>query len=123
MASSDHPLRRFLEEIPLPRVLHVRRLARQLARLRRKGRTAELLARFGHLWDHPEDGPFISPYLADCLLQAAEPDLERIRTLIASPCAKTEFADYWYCRAHVHHRLGEHSEALSAYARVIADAS
>lgn len=123
MASYDHPLRRLLERIPLPRVLHVHRLARQLARLRRKGRTAELLARFGHLWDHPVDGPHVSPYLADCLLQTAAPDLEKVRTLIASPCARTEFADYWYCRARVHHRLGDHREALMAYARAIAEAS
>ena len=123
MASYDHPLRRLLERIPLPRVLHVHRLARQLARLRRKGRTAELLARFGHLWDHPVDGPHVSPYLADGLLQTAAPDLEKVRTLIASPCARTEFADYWYCRARVHHRLGDHREALMAYARAIAEAS
>lgn len=123
MPSYDHPLRRLFERIPLPRGLHVRRLARQLARLRRKGRTAELLARFGHLWDHPVDGPYVSPYLADCLLQAVEPDLGRVRALIASPCAQTEFADHWYCRAYVHHRLGEYSAALSAYARVISDAS
>jgi capsular polysaccharide biosynthesis protein len=123
MAKTDNALRGLFDLIPLPRMLHVRRLERQLARLRRKGRSAELLTRFGHLWDHPVDGPHISPYLADCLLQTAEPDLERVRTLIAAPCAQTEFADYWYCRAHVHHRLGQYSEALSAYARVISDSA
>ena len=123
MASHDHLLRRLYERIPLPRALHVRRLARQLARLRRKGRTAELLARFGHLWDHPVDGPHVAPYLADCLLRTEEPDLERVRALISGPCAQTESADYWYCRAHAHHRLGEHAAALSAYARVIPDPS
>ena len=123
MAKTDNALRGLFDLIPLPRMLHVRRLERQLARLRRKGRSAELLTRFGHLWNHPVDGPHVSPYLADCLLQTAEPDLEKVRTLIASPCAQTESADYWYCRAHVHHRLGQYSEALSAYARVIADPS
>lgn len=123
MAKTDNALRRLFEYIPLPRALHVRRLARQLARLRRKGRSAELLARFGERWGHPVDGPYVAPYLADCLLQAAEPEMDRVRALIASPCAHTELADYWYCRAYVHHRLGQHFEALSAYARAVTDAS
>ena len=123
MAKKDNALRRLFDLIPLPRILHVRRLERQLARLRRKGRTPELLACFGQLWDHPVDGPYVTAYLADCLLQADQPDLAKVRALIAGPSAKTEYADYWYCRARVHHRLGDHREALAAYARAIAKAS
>lgn len=122
MPKSDHVLRRLFEQIPLPRFLHVRRLARQLARLRRKGRTGELMARFGQRGDHPIDGSYVAPYLADGLLQADEPDLAKVRALLAAPPAPTDFTDLWYCRARSHHRLGQYAEALSAYAIAVTDA-
>ena len=123
MAKKEHALRRLYDWIPLPRLLHVHRLAQQLARLRRKGRTPELIASFAQRGDHPVDGPYVAPYLADCLLQMDQPDFAKVRLLISTPCAQTENADHWYCRASVHHRLGEYPEALSAYARAVTDAS
>jgi len=122
MPKSDSALRRLFEQIPLPRFLHVRRLARQLARLRRKGRTGELMTRFGQRWDHPIDAPFVAPYLADALLQADEPDLAKVRALLAAPPAPADLTDLWYCRARAHHRLGQYAEALSAYAIAVMDA-
>lgn len=121
MANSDHALRRLYDGIPLPRSLHLARLARQLARLRRKGRTDELIRRFGQRADHPVDGPYVAPYLADSLLLADTPDIAKVRTLMAAPCARTEFADYWHCRARVHQRMGEHIQAISAYALAMRD--
>jgi capsular polysaccharide biosynthesis protein len=123
MAKSDHALRRLFDSIPLPRGLHLARLVRQLARLRRKGRTDELIRRFGPIADHPVDGPYIAPYLADSILLADTPDIEKARALMAAPSAPTEFADHWYCRARVHQRLGEHAQAISAYARAMRDNS
>jgi len=122
MANPDNIFRRIFERLPLPPSLHGRRLVHQLARLRRKGRIHETLARFGHLAAHPVDGPYVAPYLADCLLQSEQPDLARVRMLMAVPAAPTAQAEYWSCRARVHHGLGEHAAALSAYTRALDDA-
>ena len=123
MQKRDRFYRRIWDWLPLPGRLRVLRLSRQLERLRRKGRYDEMVATFANLIDHPVDGPYIAPYIADRLLLSADPDLERIRALMAIKPAKCDFAPYWFCRARVYHRLGDSMGALSSFALSLPDAS